>query len=112
MGEALDLEAIRRELRERRRVLTGRVGRIEVDVRHQEAPLEQDAEERVVQLENDPVLEALDETGRRELEEIDAALRRLDEGSYGRCTRCGQPIAPARLRALPAAATCAAHASA
>jgi RNA polymerase-binding protein DksA len=34
------------------------------------------------------------------------ALKRLDTGSYGTCVRCGKPIAPARLEALPWAASC------
>jgi DnaK suppressor protein len=37
---------------------------------------------------------------------VDAALRRLDEGRYGRCTECGGEIAEARLSALPFAARC------
>jgi RNA polymerase-binding transcription factor DksA len=40
------------------------------------------------------------------LEEIDEALARLEHGRYGVCARCGQPIAPRRLQALPAAALC------
>jgi DnaK suppressor protein len=43
---------------------------------------------------------------RTRLSEIDAALRRLDEGTYGLCTRCGNPVGDARLAARPAAATC------
>jgi DnaK suppressor protein len=35
-----------------------------------------------------------------------AALDRLERGDYGRCTLCGEPIAPARLRALPGVDTC------
>ena len=35
-----------------------------------------------------------------------AALERLDEGEYGICVECGEPIAPARLRALPEVETC------
>src|SRR5687768_18352902 len=35
------------------------------------------------------------------LTKIDAALRRLDEGTYGDCFECGDEIAQARLRALP-----------
>lgn len=38
--------------------------------------------------------------------EIDAAIGRLDEGSYGICVRCGQPVGEERLAARPAAATC------
>jgi DnaK suppressor protein len=40
------------------------------------------------------------------LNHIDAALRRLDEGSYGDCFECGDEIAEARLRALPFALRC------
>ncbi|HEX2546768.1 MAG TPA: TraR/DksA family transcriptional regulator [Ramlibacter sp.] len=41
-----------------------------------------------------------------ELAQVAAALRRIDEGSYGLCADCGEPIAQARLRALPATPFC------
>src|SRR5215207_4410443 len=37
-------------------------------------------------------------------EKLERALAKLDEGSYGRCDRCGGPIAPARLEAVPESA--------
>jgi DnaK suppressor protein len=40
------------------------------------------------------------------LNKIDAALRRLDDGSYGDCFECGDEISEARLRALPFAVRC------
>ena len=40
------------------------------------------------------------------LNKIDAALRRLDDGSYGDCFECGDEISGARLRALPFAVRC------
>jgi DnaK suppressor protein len=40
------------------------------------------------------------------LADLDHAVSRLDQGSYGRCERCGRPIAAARLAARPAARTC------
>jgi DnaK suppressor protein len=40
------------------------------------------------------------------LEQIDAALERIEEGTYGRCEECGLAIAKARLDALPYAALC------
>lgn len=43
---------------------------------------------------------------RRHLAELDAALDRVDAGTYGTCESCGRPIAPARLEALPAARRC------
>ena len=40
------------------------------------------------------------------LTKIDAALRRLEEGTYGDCFECGDQISEARLRALPFAVRC------
>src|SRR5687768_4965057 len=40
------------------------------------------------------------------LNKIDAALRRLDDGTYGDCFECGDEISGARLRALPFAVRC------
>jgi DnaK suppressor protein len=51
-------------------------------------------------------VEALLEQSRNHLSELDRALRRLDEGGYGVCEVCGDPIAPERLAARPTARTC------
>jgi DnaK suppressor protein len=40
------------------------------------------------------------------LAEVEAALERVAQGTYGRCARCEQPISPARLEAMPAADLC------
>ncbi|MDA8058189.1 MAG: TraR/DksA C4-type zinc finger protein [Actinomycetota bacterium] len=40
------------------------------------------------------------------VEEIDAALTKIDRRTYGACERCHQPIPKARLRALPYARLC------
>lgn len=42
----------------------------------------------------------------RQVAEIDEAIGRLDDGTYGICVRCGRPIGEERLAARPAAATC------
>jgi DnaK suppressor protein len=49
---------------------------------------------------------ALRDRATQQLELVDAALRRIDAGTYGTCLGCGRPIAPARLEALPWAAHC------
>jgi DnaK suppressor protein len=41
-----------------------------------------------------------------ELADVEHALRRLDDGTYGVCEACGKPIDEARLEALPAARFC------
>ena len=54
----------------------------------------------------DPVAYQTVASTRMVVEQITAALNRLDAGTYGRCTRCGGQIAPARLEVLPHAAAC------
>ena len=49
---------------------------------------------------------AMRERASLHLQAVDGALARLDDGSYGTCIRCGQPIAAERLEALPWAAHC------
>ena len=49
---------------------------------------------------------ALRDRNEQQLVAVEAALARLDDGTYGRCVRCGHPIAPERLDALPWAAHC------
>lgn len=57
-------------------------------------------------------VDALIQQSHRSLTEVDAALDRLDAGTYGACETCGRPIAPERLEARPTARKCIACASA
>src|ERR1700730_1342240 len=41
-----------------------------------------------------------------EVDDVEHALRRLDDGTYGTCEACGKPIGEARLEAVPAARFC------
>ncbi|MFC8190600.1 TraR/DksA family transcriptional regulator [Cellulomonas sp. NPDC057328] len=56
-------------------------------------------------------LEALAADAGRRLVEVDAALARLDAGTYGTCAVGGEPIDAGRLVARPTATTCVRHAS-
>jgi len=55
---------------------------------------------------------AQEQRDRDELAQVDAALHRLDRGSYGDCVDCGEPVALQRLLVQPAAERCAACQSA
>jgi RNA polymerase-binding protein DksA len=44
---------------------------------------------------------AMRENARRMLYQIERALFRMEEGTYGTCRQCGKPIDPARLKAIP-----------
>ena len=83
--------------------LVQRVGKIEGDLRSSH---DNDWAERAIEVENDPVLESLDSSGRLELAAIRSALVRLDEGTYGTCSKCAKPIDVRRLKAMPTATVC------
>ena len=48
----------------------------------------------------------LEDNSESVLAAIESALRRIDDGTYGTCQRCGRQIAPERLEALPYAELC------
>jgi len=66
-------------------------------------PTEEEADPEIIEREKTLiVLHALE----RKLEEINFALRAAQEGTYGICEACGQPIDPARLEIMPEATMC------
>lgn len=54
----------------------------------------------------DPVAQRRSADLQLQIEEIDAAIGRIDEGTYGRCTGCGTAIPEERLELRPFARTC------
>jgi DnaK suppressor protein len=54
----------------------------------------------------DPVAYQTAAAHRVTIQQITAALDRLDAGTYGQCARCGAQIAPARLEVVPHASAC------
>lgn len=54
---------------------------------------------------HEAVLAAAEQT----LDEVDHALARLGDGTYGTCEMCGQPIADERLAEMPTARSCDHH---
>jgi DnaK suppressor protein len=100
------MQPIIEQLHTLRHELTRRIDAIDVDARHKKEPVEKDFAEQVTQRENDDVLAALDDEARRTVMLIDAALKRIENGSYGICAKCGTEIPEARLKALPYATTC------
>ena len=107
----VDIEGARRRLESERRVLEARQHLIDDTSRSMEDAVDEDGNDSHMA---DSASETLD----REMElsigdnadhllgSIDSALARIVEGTYGKCERCGQPIAPDRLEALPWATKC------
>jgi len=66
----------------------------------------QDFSEQTTETENDQVLDEIHHEAKAELKQINEALARLENNSYGICVKCEEAIPAARLEALPYVNTC------
>lgn len=98
-----DFSARKTQLENRLAELDGRLSRIGD---HLEQPPNPDWEDRAQEAEMDEVLEELGEVGMAEVQAIKAALDRIENGTYGRCVRCGEDISNERLDVLPHTPLC------
>ena len=103
MAIVTDLADYKDILLTRKRELYRRLNRIETDL---DTLKSGDSADRAIERENDEVLEEFGSTGLKELKAIEAALDRVAAGTFGTCAKCGHPIAPARIAAVPHAALC------
>lgn len=99
-------ESVRAELLARLDVLLNRRDRLATHLRNDDGRLEADPEDRASLVGMDEVVEDIDEAGRTEIGAIRSALERLEAGTWGTCSVCGEAISPKRLAALPEASTC------
>ena len=97
----METDAVRERLLKRRDELRQRASDASAEARHEADPLSADFAEQVTQRENDDVLGAISHSARAELQQVEAALRRLACGRYSTCAVCGEDIEPERLAAVP-----------
>ncbi|MCW8880227.1 MAG: TraR/DksA C4-type zinc finger protein [Kangiellaceae bacterium] len=100
------LDDLRKDLENRKVKLESRVTAIDADVSHKNQPLSNDWAEQAVERENEEVLEALGNASLAELQQIKAALKRMDQGTYQQCDVCGEDILIERLRLVPHTTHC------
>lgn len=93
-----DPDAARKTLLARRAELIGEIEGIEDQL---DDPQPKDWEDQASERQGDEVLEALGEHDRAEVRRIDAALARIEAGTYGVCVKCGNDISDERLAVLP-----------
>jgi len=97
------LEELRRQYRE---VLKARLGQLRVALTPADAVEVNDNEALCDNSSSAGISAAVVEITSRTLQGIEGALRRLEHGTYGRCSDCGAGIPAARLRAVPFAERC------
>ncbi|KQV65947.1 DNA-binding protein [Nocardioides sp. Root122] len=99
------LEAERRQALARLASLTGDYDAVVAASLDTNADDEHDPEGHTIAFERSQI-GALVRQVRHHVAEVEAALERVEDGTYGVCEQCGGPIAEARLEALPATRSC------
>lgn len=98
-----DQAAIRAQLEQRLGELQGRLERIETTLA---SPVSADFAEQASEREDEEALQGQDSLIVNEIATIRGAIDRIDYGTYGDCTRCGEAIGEKRLAAYPEVALC------
>jgi len=107
MGEnMIDATIYKTKLLSLRDEISGRIDAIEKDLHHEEHPIEKDFAEQASQLENEEVLNSLDNESKATAMEINKALLRIENNTYGRCIECNEQINEQRLAVAPYASMC------
>ncbi len=103
----MDRDALRKRLLDERERLEREIVDLDADLSEsledssEESPYDQHmAETAAVTLDREIDL-TLEENARASISQIDRALRKLENGSYGRCDKCGKPIGDDRLQRRP-----------
>ena len=99
----MDLNQRKTQIQDRIAELTDHMQKISKDL---DQPLPADLEDQAIDLEDDEVLEGIGRANLQEVRLLDQALKRIADGSYGVCQKCGDPISDARLGAVPYAQIC------
>ena len=96
-------DALRAELIAKKRELSERLERINANLRR---TYNSDSKEMAKELEDSEVVDALGNEALEEIAKISAALIRLDNGRYGICSVCAEPIEADRMKVYPYADEC------
>jgi RNA polymerase-binding transcription factor DksA len=101
-----EYEEVRSQLIAMLEELNIRLTRITNDIKHSDVPLEKDFAEQATQNKNDEVMDYLGNSAKTEIEMIKQAIALIDNGQYGICQVCDEPISKAGLKALPYSNLC------
>jgi DnaK suppressor protein len=105
----MDLNSVKTRLQEKESELLRLITTLEQNARESVASEVEDPIDRVVSSEGKAGSFREATLEHRTLVDVQEAMQRIDQGTYGTCVDCGRPIEPARLEAVPWAAYCLAH---
>lgn len=99
-------DTLKKELLQSKQELEERLQKIKKHIQRTDIEIDPDFEEQAIQRQNDEVVDELSGSLQRKLSEVRLALQRMEEGNYGICASCGEPISEERLKAIPHATLC------
>lgn len=102
----MDKEKLRDRLLEQKEALVTRLERTHRHIHQRQEPVSPVFSEQSVEMESQQLIYSLDADGREELKKVGEALQRMDDSTYGICTRCGDTITEGRLMAIPHIGLC------
>ncbi len=100
---AMETEALKAELQQRLAAMQQRLDSIKRDVTRSHSG---DSAEQAQERENDEVVDAIGNETAQSIRDLQSALARIEDGSYGICAGCGGDIGEGRLGAIPEATLC------
>ncbi|MGB1199394.1 MAG: TraR/DksA family transcriptional regulator [Thalassotalea sp.] len=99
----MNLQQISTLLENKKQELIQRIMAIEADFKKGRSA---DFTEQTTESENDEVLDEIHREAKIELQRVEDALTRIENGGYGKCAECESDIMPERLSALPYTTFC------
>ena len=109
-GFMVDLDKAKQRLLDLKQEYQTRVDKIQHDMQNPDTDMTQDWDDQAVINEQNHVRKNLLVEAQQNLELVNNALLRIENGTYGICTVSGEEIEPERLEAVPFATTCMKHA--
>jgi len=99
-------------VKKQKKIIEGDIERLEKEIASNRKHVEigSNNEDNALEFEAFEEKLALTKNDEKELKELKKALERIEEGKYGICRKCSEPIELGRLKAYPAATYCATHA--
>ena len=100
------VRVFRDKLLDRRVGLVGQVQEAELYSRERDSEATQDPADMAANAYTKELLVSMSDNDRKLLNLVDEALERIEEGEYGKCAHCGNPLPEKRLDAVPWARLC------
>ncbi|PID37583.1 MAG: conjugal transfer protein TraR [Pseudomonadales bacterium] len=107
---AIDIEKAKQTLENLKTELQTRIDKIEDHARNPQDDLDEHWDDQAISYQEDDIRQNLLIEAKEELMQVNSALLRIENGTYGICSVSGEEIEEKRLQAVPYATTCVAHA--